>query len=608
MAVVAAALGMLFWSWGTWPHPYVDFGRELYVPWRLSEGEVLYRDLAWFNGPLSPYWNAGLFGLFGTHLMTLVSVNLVTTTLLTVLLYALLVRVGDRLSATFACLVFVTLFAFSQFDPIGNDNYLTPYSHEVTHGLGLSLLAIALYAWKGRDAPWGRFGCGLLLGMVALTKSELFLAAFAALGTALFLDARARRQSGEPPARGPKGLQPAFWLGLLLPVSLAFGGLALAMPAEQALRGTLGSWPALLFSDVASQPFYQATRGTLFWQANLIHMLVWSLFWAIALGLPVGAAFLFPEREASSPPAGAPGGLADWITPRRASVFGLGVVAALLGGSLAQLNWPDALRPLPLLMVVLAVAALRKRLAGGQDETKENSDPTLHLALLIFAGLLLAKVALRVRFDQYGFALAMPAALLGVVAILHALPRWVSARGGDGRLARAGALGVLLAVTVSLLPLSGARFSLRDQPLGRGGDAFLTDVRAGVFEAAIGALARRPVEDTLAVLPEGVMLNYLARRENPTGHINFMPPEMIIFGEAAILADFRENPPSLIALTHKDTREYGVGFFGEGYGRQLYAWVRRNYEPVELFGDPPLQARSRFGIQLLTLRDSERAP
>ena len=47
MAVVAAALGMLFWSWGTWPHPYVDFGRELYVPWRLSEGEVLYRDLAW---------------------------------------------------------------------------------------------------------------------------------------------------------------------------------------------------------------------------------------------------------------------------------------------------------------------------------------------------------------------------------------------------------------------------------------------------------------------------------------------------------------------------------------------------------------------------------
>ena len=40
-AIFAAALGMLCWSWGTWPHPYVDFGRELYVPWRLGEGEVL---------------------------------------------------------------------------------------------------------------------------------------------------------------------------------------------------------------------------------------------------------------------------------------------------------------------------------------------------------------------------------------------------------------------------------------------------------------------------------------------------------------------------------------------------------------------------------------
>lgn len=39
----------------------VDFGRELYVPWRLAEGDALFRDVVHFNGPLSPYLNAALF-------------------------------------------------------------------------------------------------------------------------------------------------------------------------------------------------------------------------------------------------------------------------------------------------------------------------------------------------------------------------------------------------------------------------------------------------------------------------------------------------------------------------------------------------------------------
>ena len=77
---VALALGAvaLALTWQTWPHAFVDFGRELYVPWRLVEGEVLYRDVLYFNGPLSPYLNALWFALFGTSLRTLVLCNLAT--------------------------------------------------------------------------------------------------------------------------------------------------------------------------------------------------------------------------------------------------------------------------------------------------------------------------------------------------------------------------------------------------------------------------------------------------------------------------------------------------------------------------------------------------
>jgi hypothetical protein len=102
------------------------------------------------------------------------------------------------------------------------------------------------------------------------------------------------------------------------------------------------------------------------------------------------------------------------------------------------------------------------------------------------------------------------------------------------------------------------------------------------------------------------MLNYLARRRNPTGHVNFMPPELLIFGEAQILAAFRESPPDWVALTHKDTREYGVGFFGRGYGRDLHAWMRQHYEPVKQWGDTPLAPGSAFGVVLLARRDLTR--
>ena len=73
--------------------------------------------------------------------------------LLIALLYYALRQVSRRSAATAACLVFVLLFAFAQFVGIGNYNYVCPYSHEMTHGLMLSLLAVVA-AWpSGRAQP-----------------------------------------------------------------------------------------------------------------------------------------------------------------------------------------------------------------------------------------------------------------------------------------------------------------------------------------------------------------------------------------------------------------------------------------------------------------------
>ena len=62
---------MMLWTWQTWPDVLIDFGVQLYVPWRLSAGEVLYRDIAHYTGPLSVYYHAIFFRIFGPSLRVL---------------------------------------------------------------------------------------------------------------------------------------------------------------------------------------------------------------------------------------------------------------------------------------------------------------------------------------------------------------------------------------------------------------------------------------------------------------------------------------------------------------------------------------------------------
>ena len=154
LVIAAAGLVMLCWTWGTWPDVLIDFGSQLYIPWQLSSGKVLYTDIAYYNGPLSQYFNALVFQLFGVGLSTLVACNFAILIGLVLLLRWMLAQIGSRWSADLACLGFILLFAFAQQVSIGNYNYMCPYAHEMTHGLLFSLLALAAIWQYPRWGLW----------------------------------------------------------------------------------------------------------------------------------------------------------------------------------------------------------------------------------------------------------------------------------------------------------------------------------------------------------------------------------------------------------------------------------------------------------------------
>ncbi len=60
---------ILAWlTWAHWGDIQMDCGRELYVPVQILRGKLLYRDLWYPYGPLAPYVEALLVGVFGQHL------------------------------------------------------------------------------------------------------------------------------------------------------------------------------------------------------------------------------------------------------------------------------------------------------------------------------------------------------------------------------------------------------------------------------------------------------------------------------------------------------------------------------------------------------------
>ena len=115
-----------------------------------------------------------------------------------------------------------------------------------------------------------------------------------------------------------------------------------------------------------------------------------------------------------------------------------------------------------------------------------------------------------------------------------------------------------------------------------------------------------PANATLAVLPEGIMVNYLSRRTNPTHFLVWNPVELAMFGSDNMTAAFERNAPDYIMLIHRDAAEYGAKFFGKQpeFGFELMEWIRKNYDEVYLVGQEPLRD-FHFGISILKKRPAQ---
>ncbi|HVO32564.1 MAG TPA: hypothetical protein VMU17_01535, partial [Elusimicrobiota bacterium] len=574
-----AAIGMLLflWSWMKWADPIVDFGRELYVPWQLTQHRVLYRDIAYFGGALPPYVNASWFLCFGVGIRTLVFCNAAVLVLISVLLWNILSVVATRLGAWTGVLALLTLFGFNQLVPVDNYNFICPYSHGMTYGTLLLLTSLGfLIRYLQRPSGARIATLGFSLGLLFLTKSEFFVAGVGAALVGLGAEAGYRRD-------GIFRRLALCQAGLVLPVLGIWALLSRAMPPLQALRGILGEWFPLFTTSIATMRYYRWSTGFLDVGRNFRLMVVWGAAIGVAAAIAVW--------------------LDGFVTkaPRRvqmaASVCGLAVVGA--AGCLApsHLAWFDLWRALPLLLLALAFTS-----CAGLWNARDQEHRTANLAKLCLAAaafLLLLKMLLYARTSSYGFALAMPGAVLVLVAGVDWFPAWARRRGCDGLFLRGAALGIFAATAAAHLLMSRSYYAIKINRVGQGPDEFYADRRGRIASLAMGLIGQsvQPGQ-TLMVFPEGIMLNYLARVPTPSRYLSMVPGDLIMFGERRVEDNIEHHAPDYVMVIQRNDADDGLTGFGADYGLGLRRWIDSAYEPVAGMG-PHSLARERFNLEFL---------
>jgi hypothetical protein len=585
VAIAGLTIFFLATSWRKWPDPLIDFGRELYVPWRLAQGAVLYRDVEDIFGPLSQYFNAGLFALFGPGLMVLVAANLAVFAAILTSLYFLFRRAWGPVAALASSSIFVSIFAFGQYVGVGNYNYATPYSHEATHGVLVCLLLVLVLArWVEAPTLVRSSLAGVLFGLTAVLKAEILLA-----GGMVTIAALAVRWRSRKPI--PLAAMAAGAASFALP-TLAFAAyFATHVPWPEAFSMACQAWlNVTTTTGYTDTPIQRTFLGTDHLWPNVMGHVAATV---VAILLIAGI-----------------GGIA-WLADRNPNFWRRVLLAGLLVGGVTwlscfEIEWPNVGRCFlglaAIYVLVCSASILRNPKPGGLD-----AKLTVRWFLAVLAAVLMARMFLNGRFYHYGFYQAALAGVLIPAVLIGELPAWLALGRYGKNMILAGSLFLLAPGVITLASQSQEMFSAKTYAIGEGIDQFYSfpskvDPVGEIVRALQAQRSRGSAGQTLLMLPEGVMVNYLVRMPSPVSAI-------LVYGarswEEEMLKDLAKHPPDWVAIVSRDLREYGIQRYGErlGRGQELLRWVYANYQAEMSVGGDPLDF-SQSGAILLRRKDA----
>jgi hypothetical protein len=486
-------------------------------------------------------------------MMVLAAANLVVYGGIVLLSYLAFRMAWGKLAAFVALAVFISVFSFSMLNTVGNYNYALPYANETTHGMLLALMtAFVMVRWCHKPSRSAAFVLGLCGGLSAVLKPEFMLAA-GVLGFAALLLRYGQRQPVRLAEYG------TILAGVALPTLGFAAWFARVEPWKAALIDSCQAWRLVLVTHYASNAMDESSYMGF---DNGWRNVWWELEFTLSVALIIGAIWAagwFVNRP--------------WSRPLRwATALGAGMLACSvdMGGGFEV---GPCLPGLIAIVFVIVVVRLGREL---RQTGRVSGRKVMALALVLLAGTMLTRMALRARINHFGFIQAAFSGMVVASVMVSEVSRWT----GTGRWGRCVALAGIMALLAigcgGVVAESARNHAAQTQPVGSGADRFYAfdpklDETGALVNWCAGRLRSIPPGATLLVLPEGVMINYLTRHERPM-------PEFVRDEEQYINQLGRVRPDYVICIWG-DQRDNGIPRFGDPGqpGEKIVDWLRENY-------------------------------
>ena len=494
--------------------------------------------------------------------MNLAYFNLALLCITTYMLHYIFKRLSGELASTLSMTVFLALFCFGNLLNNGNYNFVLPYSNDLTRGFLIAIISI-VFAYKFIETKnfFYLSASGIFYGMTLLTKPEMVLSCSMALFIIYALNA-----INDFKHRNVVFDLLILFISVLIPILIAWLMLSTAMPYSVAFKNLISPFLFAGNSGVSELDLYRDVIGTLNLGLNLRTAATIFLGYFLVLGLLFACCFFIRFDKKILPYLGV-------------ILFTIPIVMYFQFQLFFLKFAPGLGSPFPLFMIIslfFAVTAyIREKKSGIKCETG-----ILRIGIIVFALSMMIKIFFNVKLAHYGFVLAAPALLVFITDMFYRIPSHINSKGGSGVLFAAGFIGLVCTIVMLHLSIMEIRFQSKPYILGTGVDAYHVDKRGivmGKYLEEIGTIVKK--NETVLVVPGAVCLSYLSRIQNGTRYICFSPTELVLYGENTIISDLAAHPPDYIAL------ESSMPQFGSAFGKNLLAWIRKNYAMTRLFSD-----------------------
>jgi hypothetical protein len=588
LAVLASFAVGLAASWARWGHPVIDSGREMNVPLRLLRGELLYRDVRYIYGPLSPYLNAALYAIFHPSLWVLWGRGIVTTILILAITWWLARQILSRWPATLACLLLTWVCALK---PQGN--YILPYAYSALDGclLGLAATAALILALRCRSTAM-MCAAGLLAALAALAKTEMGLAALCTGVTAAFL------------AGYPRPASIARWVAIFLAPALAIPTAVYYCFALRAGWHTLTAESWLFFSHIPWQLIhFNKLRFGLDRPWHSIWLMLASLARLAALAALLASGSLLAKSDFAF-------GTPSVSSPRRVAILLLVSSLALILTTSFALGDLGPLLPMPIILAALVLAGLRRFLressanhtapaAGAVPGSRALGPAATPLAAFLLISVLalasLMRIVLRVSTGGALSSDLLPASIILFVYLwLSLLPRTLAASAAARRFRVLSSSVLVIALAATAVTLSVRYREKFTYPIvtPRGTMWTMPDIGISFSQALAFIDQHSRSGDAVAVMPEGTSLDFFADRRNPLRDEITIPGMLDSAGEVTAIAALESSRAPIVLIANRSTHEFGQTAFGVDYDQALMVWIQQHYRSCGVLGpdhNPGLQ-------------------